>query len=121
VRDLLCFSSIHPSCAHRRPRALPIADDAFLPVVADCDGRGRTLGPRRLPVRARRGPIGKLNVDLGRERTPVLDKDTRCSLLLGRSIRACPSIRLFHIADDGPSTIVHMDVLDADKLLAAIA
>ena len=43
------------------------------------------------------------------------------SLLLGRSIRACPSIRLFHIADNGPSTIVHMDVLDADKLLAAIA
>jgi hypothetical protein len=30
-------------------------------------------------------------------------------------------ILLLHIADDGLTTIVHMDVLDADKLLAAIA
>jgi hypothetical protein len=35
----------------------------------------------------------------------------------------CPStlrIRLFHIADDGLPTIVHMDVLDADKLPPAV-
>jgi hypothetical protein len=31
-----------------------------------------------------------------------------------------PCILLFHIADDGLATIVHMDVLDADKLLPAI-
>jgi hypothetical protein len=30
-------------------------------------------------------------------------------------------IRLLHIADDGLPTIVHMDVLDADKLLPAVA
>ena len=53
-------------CARRRPLALPIADDDFLPVVVslqakppcdlagDCDGRGRTLGPARLPVRVSR-------------------------------------------------------------------
>jgi hypothetical protein len=29
-------------------------------------------------------------------------------------------IRLFHIADDGLPAIVYMDVLDADKLLAAV-
>jgi undecaprenyl pyrophosphate phosphatase UppP len=29
-------------------------------------------------------------------------------------------IRLFHIADDGLPTIVHIDVLDADKLLPAV-
>jgi hypothetical protein len=28
-------------------------------------------------------------------------------------------LRPFHIADDGLPTIVHMDVLDADKLLTA--
>lgn len=49
-----------------RALVLPIADDAFLPVVVslqakppcdlagDCDSRGRTLGPRRLPVRVSR-------------------------------------------------------------------
>jgi hypothetical protein len=29
-------------------------------------------------------------------------------------------IRLFHIPDDGLPTIVHMDVLDADKLPPAV-
>ena len=52
-----------PFLRARRHLVLPIADDAFLPEVVslqakppcdlagDCDGRGRTLGPRRLPVR----------------------------------------------------------------------
>ena len=30
-------------------------------------------------------------------------------------------IRLFQIADDGVPTIVHMDVLDVDNLLTAVA
>ena len=29
-------------------------------------------------------------------------------------------IRLFHIADDGPPTIVYMDVLDPDNLLTTV-
>ena len=29
-------------------------------------------------------------------------------------------LRAFHIADDGLSTVIHMDVLDADKLLPAV-
>jgi hypothetical protein len=49
--------------------------------------------------------------------------------LAGRSARSdfcvapCSStlhILLFHIADDGLPTIVYMDVLDTDKLLAAV-
>ena len=44
--DLLCLSSIHPSCAHRRPLALPIADDAFLPVVVSLQAKP----PCDLPV-----------------------------------------------------------------------
>jgi hypothetical protein len=62
--------------------------------------------------------IRAVTIDAARQ---IGQGDRLCSLLLGRSIRACPSIRLFHIADDGLSTIVHMDVLDADVLLAAIA
>jgi hypothetical protein len=30
-------------------------------------------------------------------------------------------IAFFHISDDGKSAIVHMDVLDADVLLATVA
>ena len=32
-----------------------------------------------------------------------------------------PCILVFHIADDSLTTIVHMDVLDADVLLAAVS
>jgi hypothetical protein len=32
-----------------------------------------------------------------------------------------PCILLFHIADDGLPTVVHVDGLDADKLLPAIS
>jgi hypothetical protein len=40
-----------------------------------------------------------------------------------RTYRSCSSILrilLFHIADDGLSTIVHMDMLDANNLLTAM-
>ena len=40
--------------------------------------------------------------------------------LLCRSLLVNPAHPAFHIADDGLPIIVHMDVLDADKLLPAI-
>ena len=66
--DLLCSTSARPSCwRDDENQTLPILDEAFLPEVSlhakphcdlagDCDGRGRTLGPRRLPVRV--SPLG---------------------------------------------------------------
>ena len=53
--------------AQQMNQTLRILDEAFLPEVSlhakphcdlasDCDGRGRTLGPRRLPVRV--SPLG---------------------------------------------------------------
>jgi hypothetical protein len=40
--------------------------------------------------------------------------------LLYRSLLVNPAHSAFHIADDGLSTIVYLDVLDSDKLLPAI-
>ena len=41
------------------------------------------------------------------------------SVPVGNALSPC--ILLFHVTDDGLSTIIYMDVLDADKLLPAIA
>ena len=48
------------------------------------------------------------------------DLEVTARLMLRRQ-RLSPCILLFHVADDGLSTIVYMDVLDTDKLLSAVA
>jgi hypothetical protein len=83
-----------------------------------------------MSVRAMRGcEIVMSVIRLSLSPTCIVDRRS-CAWLGKRLARAdfctahCLStlrILLFHVADDGLTTIVHMDVLDADKLLAAIA
>ena len=65
--DLLCSTSVRPSCrrndeldaSYTRRGVLPEVSLRAKPhcdLASDCDGRGRTLGLRRLPVRV--SPLG---------------------------------------------------------------
>jgi hypothetical protein len=72
---------------------------------------------------------GALAKNLSEPRSLALSIRGSGAWLAGRLARAdfctahclsTPGIRLFHIADDRPATVIYVHMLDADKLLSAI-
>jgi hypothetical protein len=107
--------------------------DKTIHVGIDCRGQGPTIlmlpALSSISTRSEMRPLGEQLASIAGKQSGRRRLQGNHAWLAGRLARAdfctahclsTPGIRLFHIADDRPATVIYVHMLDADKLLSAI-